>query len=134
MYLGRLPDWADDLAQRLFESGLVPQLPDQVIVNEYIENQGIGPHTDAASFADGIATISLLESWDMVFREKSTKRKVGQALERRSVAVVTGDARYRWTHEIPSRKTEPGRGTRGRRISLTFRKVISPSGGKHKSG
>ena len=133
MYLGPLPDWADDLAQRLFGSGLVPQLPDQVIVNEYVANQGIGPHTDAASFADGIATISLLESWDMVFREKSTKRKVGQALERRSVAVVTGDARYRWTHEIPSRKIEPGRGTRGRRISLTFRKVISPSGGKHKS-
>ena len=134
MYIGPLPDWACDLGKRLIEKGLVPQLPDQVIVNEYIENQGILRHADADSFADGIATISLLESWEMVFREKGTKRKVGQVLERRSVAVMSGDARYRWTHEIPKRKTERGRVMRKRRISLTFRKVIVPSNGALESG
>ena len=67
----------------------------------------------------------------MVFREKNAKRKVNQVLDRRSVAIMNGDARYRWTHEIPNRKTEPGRVKRGRRISLTFRKVIAPPGGKH---
>ncbi len=134
MHLGRLPDWAEKLAHRLVSKGLVRELPDQVIVNEYIATQGIRPHSDSPSFADGIATISLLESWEMVFREKSTKRKVNQVLERRSVAIMNGDSRYRWTHEIPNRKTAPARVKRRRRISLTFRKVIAPQGGKHKSG
>ena len=134
MYLGPLPDWACDLGRRLVEERLVPQPPDQVIVNEYVENQGIHRHADADSFSDGIATISLLESWEMVFREKDTKRKVGRVLHRRSVAVMTGDARYRWTHEIPKRKTEPGRVKRGRRISLTFRKVIVPPNSALASG
>ena len=134
MYLGPLPEWANRLGHRLVAEGLVHQLPDQVIVNEYIENQGIHRHSDADSFADGIATISLLESWEMVFRENGTKRKVGQVLERRSVAVMSGDARYRWTHEIPKRKTAHGRVKRGRRISLTFRKVIVPPDMELESG
>ena len=131
MYLGPLPDWAGKLVQRLTEKGLVRQPPDQVIVNEYIAAQGIRPHADSPSFADGIATISLLESWEMVFREKNAKRKISQVLERRSVAIMNGDARYRWTHEIPNRKTEPGRVKRRRRISLTFRRVIAPPGRRH---
>ena len=126
MFLGNLPVWAEEIARRLVASRLVPQLPDQVIVNEYVKTQGIHTHIDAGSFADGIATISLLESWEMVFREKSTKRKIGQVLERRSLAIMSRDARYRWTHEIPKRKTEAGRVERGRRISLTFRKVVVP--------
>ena len=92
---------------------------------------GISRHVDVeTSFADGIATISLLESWEMVFREKKTRgRTVTQRLDRRSAAIMTGDARYRWTHEIPKRKHEPGRVERRRRISLTFRKVLtSPDG------
>ena len=48
-------------------------------------------------------------------------------LDRRSAAILTGDARYRWTHEIPKRKNEPGRVARGRRLSLTFRKVLAPA-------
>ena len=131
MRLGPLPDWADQLARRLVDRGLVRQRPDQVIVNEYECGQGISAHVDSPSFADGIATISLLESWEMVFREKGSRKVVRQVLERRSVAIMEGDARYRWTHEIPQRKTEPGRVKRRRRISLTFRKVLAPRNGTH---
>ena len=129
MRLGRLPEWAARMARRLQSSGLLRDLPDQVIVNEYIGNQGISRHIDSElSFADGVAMISLLESWEMVFREKKKQgRKVLQRLERRSAAIMTGDARYRWTHEIPKRKYEPGRMKRDRRISLTFRKVLVPA-------
>ena len=127
MRLGPLPEWAVRLARRLVSQGLLSDLPDQVIVNEYVGAQGIAKHVDSGSFADGIAMISLLESWDMVFREKKKpKVKVIQRLDRRSAAIMTGDARYRWTHEIPKRKSEPGRVKRGRRISLTFRKVRVP--------
>ena len=131
MRLGPMPGWADQLARRLEAEGLVRQRPDQVIVNEYDGDQGISAHVDSPSFADGIATISLLESWEMVFREKGSRRMVRQVLERRSAAIMEGDARYRWTHEIPQRKTGPGRVKRGRRISLTFRKVLVPRDGMH---
>lgn len=128
MHIGALPRWARELGQRLVESGLLGETPDQVIVNEYRGDQGISPHTDSRSFADGIATISLLESWEMNFRLGRDRRKI--RLERRSVLVMHGDARYRWKHELPKRKTEPNlpgmvpkRVRRDRRISLTFRKV-----------
>ena len=134
MHLGNLPDWAKTLGKRLVENGLMQSgdqgvVPDQVIVNEYTAMQGISRHIDQPqSFAEPVATISLLETWGMVFRRRGSKEKVEKALERRSVAVLTGDARYKWTHEIPSRKYERVREDgkrveRGRRISLTFRKA-----------
>ena len=143
MRLGDLPRWADDLAERLVSKGLVSNLPDQVIVNEYIKNQGISPHIDSeSSFDDGIATISLLESWEMIFSKKRGKGKPERQavrLDRRSVAIMKNEARYDWKHEIPKRKTEPGtvepgRGKSGRvprerRLSLTFRKVLDQNPG-----
>ena len=132
MRLGPLPEWAALLARRLVSSRLLADLPDQLIVNEYVGDQGISRHVDnEPGFADGIATISLLESWEMVFRERGEQRgrKVTRRLDRRGAAIMTGDARYRWTHEIPKRKYEPGRVKRGRRISLTFRKVRVPADG-----
>jgi len=141
MRLGVLPGWAAVIARRLVDRGLVPETADQLIVNEYVGNQGISAHVDSErSFADGIAMVSLCESWEMVFREKRGTRKHPCLLERRSVAVMAGDARYRWTHEIPSRKSEPNRSEqprgpkrirRKRRISLTLRKVVEPSPDKH---
>ena len=133
MRIGPLPEWAVRLAEHLGSKGLLTDPPDQVIVNEYVRDQNIARHVDSENFADGIATISLLESWEMVFREKKNPRhKETLRLDRRSVAIMTGDARYRWTHEIPKRKYEPGpagRVERRRRISLTFRKVrASPDG------
>ena len=128
MFLGPLPEWAAKLAHRLESEGLVRDLPDQLIVNEYTAEQGISPHVDSDSFADGVVMISLLESWGMVFRKKGVKDKIEQLLERRSATVLRGEARYDWTHEIPKRKTDPSspgkkRNIRNRRISLTFRKV-----------
>ena len=138
MRIGLLPDWAVGLARRLVSEGLLTDPPDQVIVNEYKGDQGIAKHVDSENFADGIATISLLESWEMVFREKKKRGdKVTQRLDRRSAAIMTGDARYRWTHEIPKRKYEPrpaGRVERRRRISLTFRRVLAPPDGVRAGG
>ena len=132
--LGSLPDWAASIARRLVSEKLLEHLPDQVIVNEYINEQGIARHVDRVPlFADGIVMISLLESWEMVFRKRSSKDKVSQKLERRSAAILRGDARYKWTHEIPRRKYEPGGLKRQRRISLTFRKVVVPRNAEHTS-
>lgn len=130
-YIGNLPAELFDLAQRLYDRKLVLQLPDQVIVNEYQPGQGISPHIDEPSnFADGIAMISLLDSWTMAFYAPGRKRNGSKVLlEKGSVAVVRGDARYKWKHEISKRKTEQQAGKRRgrkrqRRISLTFRRVL----------
>ena len=120
-HLGKLPAWAEKLAQRLFAQGLVPEVPDQVIVNEYLVNQGISKHIDCIDcFKGPIVTISLIESWHMLFRYRL--QKIETLLPRRSAVILDGQARYKWTHEIPPRKSENG-APRTRRISLTFRKV-----------
>lgn len=43
-YLGLLPEWLKPLGRRLFDEGIFPAVPDQVIVNEYEPGQGISPH------------------------------------------------------------------------------------------
>jgi hypothetical protein len=51
-------------------------------------------------------------------------------LERGSLLVLAGDARYKWRHGIRGRKTDTiGEQvlTRGRRVSLTFRTIIIES-------
>jgi alkylated DNA repair dioxygenase AlkB len=124
-YLGPLPLWAQELAQQLYDEGLFPEVPDQVIVNNYDGPQGISKHIDCPEcFRGPVATISLLEIWDMVFTRKVVGEtlKFVQPLPRRSVALLAGEARSVWLHEIPARQLEHKR-PRVRRISVTFRKV-----------
>ncbi|RKI61998.1 hypothetical protein D7X55_22540 [Corallococcus sp. AB049A] len=120
--LGPLPPWAEQLGKRIVALGFADTLPDQVIVNEYVEKQGISKHIDCKEcFRGPVVTISLCETWDMFFWSPDNKKHV-QPLERRSIAVLTGPSRDSWKHEIPKRLNESW-GRRGRRISLTFRKV-----------
>ena len=130
MRLGDLPEWARDLSQKLVDGGLMKDPPDQLIVNEYCGKQGIAAHVDhPTDFTEHVATVSLLQTWGMVFRHLDRKTKVEKALERRSVAVLTGDARYKWKHEIPRRVNSSEMDEKGkpikrtRRISLTFRRT-----------
>lgn len=121
-YIGPLPQWATKLARRLLRDGLVPELPDQVIVNEYSSNQGIARHIDCKNcFKGPIVTISLQESWGMLFRGPQGE-KFEKILPRRSATILDGASRNTWTHEIPSRKNEKA-GPRVRRVSITLRKV-----------
>jgi alkylated DNA repair dioxygenase AlkB len=123
-YLGPLPAWAEAIAAKC--TSLMPEFqPDQLIVNEYIPPMGIAQHTDAKIFGDVIVTVSLLSDITMVFRRRGAEVPI--RLERRSAAVMAGAARREWTHEIPARKTDSVDGMvvpRGRRMSLTFRKVV----------
>jgi alkylated DNA repair dioxygenase AlkB len=128
MRIGDLPEWALELGRRLVETCLLPELPDQVIVNEYEPGQGIKDHVDCEPcFTDTIASLSLGSKCIMNFTEKATKRLIPILLEPRSLVVMTGPARYEWTHGIPPRKSDEFHGRlfkRSRRVSVTFRKVI----------
>ncbi len=131
-YLGRLPEWLETLAERLVARSHFADLPDQVIANEYLPGQGISAHVDCVPcFDDTIISISLLSQCEMVFRERSSSRSLAVLLHPRSGILLKGASRYDWTHEIPARKSDIVDDTkvdRGRRISLTFRKVIQATG------
>lgn len=119
-YLGPLPDWLMLVAHKLLFK------PDQAIVNEYQPGQGIAAHIDCIPcFDDTIASLSLGSGATMQFTNGSEKQEV--FLEPRSLIILSGPARYDWTHAIPARKSDVVDGfkiERGRRISLTFRSVI----------
>ena len=131
MHLGALPDWLDRLAQRLYdETGLFDRVPEQVIVNEYLPGQGIAMHTDHRGFGPTVCTISLGDDWEMDFAENRDEKRPA-LLHRRSLVLLTGEARSVWQHGIAPRKSEPakgGRRNRRRRLSLTFRTVLNRDG------
>lgn len=106
--IGAIPDWLQ----------ILPDY-DQVIINEYLTGQGITPHIDCIPcFTDTICSISLLETCEMILERGSEKHAI--ILEPRSLLTFQGEARYKWKHSIPARKSN----IKNRRISITYRKVI----------
>lgn len=127
-----IPDLLVCVGEALYESGLLPHMPNQVIVNEYEAGQGIGKHRDHHPiFADGIATITLegrctmdFEPYGIYKKEYPENFSVSQFLEPGDLVVMTKEARYKFSHEIKKRKTDVVGGKkipRTKRISLTFR-------------
>jgi alkylated DNA repair dioxygenase AlkB len=114
-YLGDLPVWTNDIIKKIMDTGKIKNKPDQIIVNRYLSGEGISPHIDAPKIFDGqIYSLSLGSDCVMKFMRGSQVKNIH--LPRRSLLLMEGDARYRWTHSIDSVKNT--------RYSLTFRKVI----------
>ncbi len=128
MSLGHLPDWLTPIAQKVQRDGFLPVLADQVAVNEYFPGQGIGAHVDCEPcFGDTVVSISLGSSCVMDLRHVENKRHVPILLEPGSLLMLTGEARYRWTHGIIGRYDDICDGKtlkRGRRVSVTLRTVL----------
>jgi alkylated DNA repair dioxygenase AlkB len=126
MRIGEMPECLLRYAKRLCAAGYFLNLPDQVIVNEYLPGQGIAPHIDCIPcFGERIASVSLGSACVMEFSRGN--QKISHLLEPRSLLLLAGDARYHWKHGIPSRKKDIWGGTvllRERRVSLTFRNVL----------
>ncbi len=129
MRIGELPGWLKRLSHKLHEDGHMLEVADQVIVNEYEPGQGIAGHIDCKPcFENTIISLSLGSSCVMDFTYKDIKgKKISHLLEPRSLIVLSGEARKNWLHGIAARKSDVWDGQkheRGRRVSLTFRKVI----------
>jgi alkylated DNA repair dioxygenase AlkB len=126
LYLGPLPPWAQTLADRLHRDGYVPQMFNQLIVNEYLPGQGISPHVDCVPcFGETIVSVSLGSFCLMAMSHGDSK--VDVPLEPGGLLIMRGEARYQWRHAIAARKSDVYRGQRvprGRRVSLTFRTVL----------
>eukprot|EP00941_MAST-03F_sp_MAST-3F-sp1_P003754 g3754.t1 len=129
-----LPDWVSPILPRI--AALSPNgcFPDQLTINEYLPGQGIRSHVDSMDcFEDGIASLSLGSDCVMQMKLSTTSAKGDEVVQRReqphrrrAVVLFTGDARHLWAHGIAPRKCDVFDGVwkaRGRRVSLTFRKV-----------
>ncbi len=128
MKIGNLPDWLDEIAEKLLTLGIFKEKPDQVIINEYLPGQGISPHIDCEPcFEDAIVSLSLLSGVTMDFTHSIKNEKVAVYLKPHSIVVLQGESRYDWQHSIAPRKSDNYENKiikRNRRVSLTFRKVI----------
>lgn len=117
---------------------------DQMTVNDYKPGEGIANHIDIHSlFEDGFLVISLSSAYVMDFKltlapseqedgkitNDMTTHKKALLLPQRSLLILQGEARYRWSHGIASRRTDKVNGMlvrRGRRVSLSFRRLRHP--------
>ncbi|KAI8640380.1 hypothetical protein BD408DRAFT_484212 [Parasitella parasitica] len=125
---GPLPEFAHFLVERIMENKWMPNTPNHLLVNEYDPGQGIMPHVDApALFGPAILSLSLLSECIMKFTFEEQHAEI--VLPRRSLAVLTGDARYKFKHSISKDLTETTDSgisiERNKRISFTFREIIA---------
>jgi len=96
----------------------------QCIVNNYKGNQGIGRHIDVKSYGSVIGCYTFGSGATMTFKQDD--KTVDLYVEPNTLYIMSGDARYKWTHEMRQRlsdKVGDKRVMRGRRVSVTFRNV-----------
>lgn len=128
MRIGELPEWLKELSKKLRKDEYMPEVADQVIINEYLPGQGIASHIDCEPcFKGTISSLSLGAGCVMNFTHRYDRRKEQVWLEPRSLLVMSGEAREKWMHGITARRSDVREGQthpRGRRVSLTFRNVI----------
>jgi len=126
LYIGPLPPWLDSLARELQPA--LGDIPDAVLVNEYLPGVGIGAHVDDTwSFSSKIAILSLGSGIQMDFQHVQTKETESLYLSPVSLLLMTRDSRFLWTHGIEPRLSDIVNGEerpRSRRISVTLRKII----------
>ena len=90
----------------------------QAIINLYHPGEGISDHVDLLDrYDDGIVGVSFISGCVMRFRKSDhgqhrdllshhDPQYTNLYLPPRSVVALVGDARYRWTHGIPSRRLD----------------------------
>jgi alkylated DNA repair dioxygenase AlkB len=94
---------------------LAPLDMNQCIVNNYNNKQSISKHIDSHVFGPVIGCFSIGDC--AIMRFTNANNSVDVCVEPNSLYIMSGDARYGWSHEML-----PHKGTR--RISITFRSVI----------
>jgi len=131
-----IPDWARFLVDRLQAEHISDRPFDQMLVNEYFPGQGISLHRDYDPFDRTVVSLSLLSDCVMDFRHVASGRRESFFLARRSLLVLSDEARYEWEHGIAARKKDHWNGMtipRTRRLSVTFRLLMQQREATRKS-
>lgn len=111
-----MPRYINRVGEHLIDQGVLSSI-DQVIVNEYTRKQGISAHIDKDIFGPVIVSLTLGSADTMIFSRGD--ESFSHRLEPGSIAILEGELRYEWKHEIKSNV-----GTRPqdfRRVSVTYR-------------
>lgn len=117
-----MPIWVVALARRVHGCGLLSQVPNGCLVNEYLPGQGIAPHHDRPGSGSAVVSISLGSTCVMDLIDGDERHPL--ALARRSLVLLSGEARRRFMHGIAPRKSDIVAGVRvprERRVSITLR-------------
>lgn len=118
-----IPKWLTNIVIKILKNKHMASAPTQIIINEYTPGQGIGAHIGASIFGEQILSLSLSSNIMMEFK-KGGIPKYSQYLERRSLVILQGAARHKYSHEIIKRKSDSINGIkipRDTRVSITFR-------------
>lgn len=120
-----LPPSLQRVGGQLFELGLLPRIPNYVLVNRYEPGQGIHPHVDDPWYDDGIAVLSIGESALMGFAANASFCGM-TAFYDGTLMAMQREARYRWTHTMFPDDGRYGESVLKRsrtRVAVTFRHV-----------
>ena len=111
---------------QIINTDLIKNNMDQLIINEYKPGQGIAAHIDHEKFFGPIIIcLTVFSGTEINFINKFNDLDVKTIrVEPRSLYIMSGDARYKYKHEICHRIEDHGI-KRGTRISLTYRSVIN---------
>lgn len=102
----KVPDWLKTYNDKIAAYNVFGgNKPNHVLVNEYLPNQGIMPHTDGPLFYPTVTTISCGSHTVLEILENDAKRdKVCDIfLERRSLVVLQDDVYSKYLHSISER-------------------------------
>lgn len=122
-----LPTFCDSLLSNFYRQFPLKFKFDQLTINYYEPGQGIAPHVDSEeAFDEPLLIVSLSSTAVLEFKElDAVEAKVSRVvLPPRSMLLLMGDARYRYTHAIRPVKVDYVNGQmlyRTQRLSLTFR-------------
>lgn len=127
-YLGELPTWLDTLIERIYRTGYIDELPDQVIINRYLPGEGIGMHVDATEpFKNKIYTISLGCPVNFIFRSLDRTDTKTLYLLPKTFYIFQDKARYEYMHGIAYKRFDMVDNIKIPRLttrySITFRNV-----------
>lgn len=115
-WLANFPEWIVDFIAGNWKAWPSGSLPDSITINEYMRGQRIAPHIDSPAFGD-VAILSLLADVTMRFTSPAGETR-DFLLPRRSLAVMSGELRSRWTHETLPLEADL-------RYSIVFRKRVA---------
>lgn len=101
------------------EFGLDDLEMNQCIMNNYYKTQAISKHIDSRQFGSVIGCFTLGSPGTMRFTCED--KSVDVIVEPNSLYIMSGDARYKWQHEMLRNKHD-------RHISITFRNVPEKNG------
>lgn len=131
-YINALVDIIESIGIGDFSNGKV----DQCLINKYEPGQGIAAHIDSLKYGEFIYCFTFGSGANMEFTHPTTNARVSVYTEPNSLYIMSGDARYKWKHEMRPLKTDtvmqydPDKDTyneekikRGVRTSITFRSL-----------